>query len=469
MPELKLYNTLTREKEVFEPLMKDPTTWKKFVGMYSCWPTVYSTPHIGNFRATFTADLIRNTLKYFWYPVKAVMNITDVGHLVSDADDGEDKLEKGSRIDGISAWDVAKKYEDIFLKAMQELRIERFDVMPRATEHIQEQIQMVESLERQGYTYTIPDDGIYMDTSLVEDYGKLMGSNYKKRLADLNAGERVDIWGKRNSTDFALWKFSPKNEKRQMERDSPWGIWFPGWHIECSAMASKYLGEQFDIHHGGTDHITVHHSNEITQSECSFWHKPWVKYWLHNEFLQVDGGKMSKSLGNIYSLDDIKAKGYSPLDLRYFYFKAQYSNFLNFTRDALEQARSERLGLIKKIKNLVLTDEETDFQEKVYEALWDNLNTPKLFSEIHTALQHPTRKMLALLHQLEVNVLKVGLFDQVLDEEEEIPAEVLSLAEKRKEAKAGKDYALADQLREKIADLGWEIKDEKDGFSLTKK
>ena len=174
MPELKLYNTLTREKEVFEPLMNESENSKKYVGMYSCGPTVYSTPHIGNFRATFTADLIRNTLKYFGYPVKAVMNITDVGHLVSDADDGEDKLEKGSRIDGISAWDVAKKYEDIFLNAMQELRIECFDVMPRATEHIQEQIQMVQRLEEKGYTYTIPDDGIYMDTSLVEDYGKLM-------------------------------------------------------------------------------------------------------------------------------------------------------------------------------------------------------------------------------------------------------------------------------------------------------
>ena len=469
MPELKLYNTLTREKEVFEPLMNESENWKKYVGMYSCGPTVYSTPHIGNFRATFTADLIRNTLKYFGYPVKAVMNITDVGHLVSDADDGEDKLEKGSRIDGISAWDVAKKYEDIFLNAMQELRIERFDVMPRATEHIQEQIQMVESLEEKGYTYTIPDDGIYMDTSLVEDYGKLMWANYKKRLADLNAGERVDIWGKRNPTDFALWKFSPRNEKRQMERDSPWGIWFPGWHIECSAMASKYLGEQFDIHHWGTDHITVHHSNEITQSECSFWHKPWVKYWLHNEFLQVDGGKMSKSLWNIYSLDDIKAKGYSPLDLRYFYFKAQYSNFLNFTRDALEQAKNERQGLIKKIRNLTPAEWDDDFQEKIYGALWDNLNTPKLLSDIHLALLHPTQQTLSLLKELEDKVLKVWLFEPVIEESVEVPEEILYLAEARKQAKTDKNYALADQLRAEILEKWWEVKDSKDGFELIKK
>jgi cysteine--tRNA ligase len=269
--QIKLYNTLTREKEDFIPLMQDPNysgEKKDFVGMYSCGPTVYYTPHIGNLRATFTADLIRNVLKYFGYPVKAVMNITDVGHLVSDGDEGEDKLEKGAKRDGISAWEVAKKYEEIFLTAMNELNIQTFDVMPRATEHIAEQIALVQSLEAKGYTYEVPGDGIYMDTSKVEDYGKLMGPNYKKRLEDLRAGERVDMKGKKNPTDFALWKFSPTDEKRQMERDSPWGVGFPGWHIECSAMSSKYLGEQFDIHHGGADHITVHHPNEISQSEC---------------------------------------------------------------------------------------------------------------------------------------------------------------------------------------------------------
>lgn len=343
--QIKLYNTLTREKEDFIPLMNDPNYQgekKDFVGMYSCGPTVYYTPHIGNLKATFTADLIRNVLKYFGYPVKAVMNITDVGHLVSDGDEGEDKLEKGAKRDGIPAWEVAKKYEEIFLTAMNELNIQTFDVMPRATEHIAEQIALVQRLEAKGYTYEVAGDGIYMDTSKVEDYGKLMGPNYKKRLEDLRAGERVDMKGKKNPTDFALWKFSPINEKRQMERDSPRGVGFPGWHIECSAMSSKYLGEQFDIHHGGADHITIHHPNEIAQSECAFSKEPWVKYWLHNEFLQVDGGKMSKSLGNIYSLQDIKAKGYSPLDLRYFYFKAQYGNFQNFTWDALAQAKNER-------------------------------------------------------------------------------------------------------------------------------
>ena len=472
--QIKLYNTLTREKEDFTPLMQDPNYQgekKNFVGMYSCGPTVYYTPHIGNLRATFTADLIRNVLKYFGYPVKAVMNITDVGHLVSDGDEGEDKLEKGAKRDGISAWEVAKKYEEIFLTAMNELNIQTFDVMPKATEHIAEQIALVQHLEAKGYTYEVPWDGIYMDTSKVEDYGKLMGPNYKKRLEDLRAGERVDMKSKKNPTDFALWKFSLTDEKREMERDSPWGVGFPGWHIECSAMSSKYLGEQFDIHHGGADHITIHHPNEIAQSECWFWKKPWVKYWLHNEFLQVNGGKMGKSLGNIYSLEDIKSKGYSPLDLRYFYFKAQYGNFQNFTWEALEQAKNERAGLIKKIQNLTQTSEQAsaeDWKLRFDEALADNLNTPKLLSELHSALSKSGTELLPLLHELEEKVLKIWLFSRETPTSQEVPETIISLAEQRKQAKAEKNYALADELRTQITQAGWEIKDTKEGYELSK-
>lgn len=471
---LKLYNTLTRQKEEFLPFMQDPNYQgekKDFVGIYSCGPTVYYTPHIGNLKATFTADLIRNVLKYFDYPVKAVMNITDVGHLVSDGDEGEDKLEKGAKREGISARDVAKKYEEIFLTAMHELNIQPFDVMPRATEHIQEQIAMVQSLEKQGYTYEVPGDGIYMDTSKVEDYGQLMGPNYKKRLEDLRAGERVDMKGKKNPTDFALRKFSMVEGKREMERDSPRGRGFPGRHIECSAMSSKYLGEQFDIHHGGADHITIHHPNEVAQSECCFWKKPWVKYWLHNEFLQVDGGKMSKSLGNVYSLEDIKARGYSPLDLRYFYFKAQYGNFQNFTWEALDQAKNERAGLIKKIKNLTQTADETqnpEFKAQIDEALSDNLNTPKLLSALHLALAKGGKETLELIRELEEKVLKIWLFD-LESAALEIPENIIALAEQRKTAKAEKNYTLADELRAKIAEAGWEIKDTKEGYELTVK
>ncbi len=473
MKPLQLYNTLTRSKEDFIPLLADPANKKDKVWLYSCGPTVYSTPHIGNFRATFTADLIRNTLKYLGYSVISVMNITDVGHLVSDADDGEDKLEKWARLESSSAWDIAKKYEELFLSDIAELNIDRFDVMPRATDHIAEQIALVQTLENKGYTYTIEGDGIYMDTSKISDYGKLMGPNYKKRLADLNAWERVEMKGKKNPTDFALWKFSPTDTQRQMERDSPRGKGFPGWHIECSAMSSKYLGESFDIHHGGSDHVTIHHTNEIAQSECCFDHKPWVKYRLHNEFLQVDGGKMSKSLGNTYSLKDIKDHGFSPLDLRYFYFKAQYTNFLNFTREALTQAKNERLWLIKKIKNLIqnqdsLSSVDADLQNKFDQALGDNLNTPKLLTQLHIALSEPHANTLDIVKDLEEKVLKIWLFSADDFSEISVPDQILALAEQRKQAKADKNYALADQIRAELLDQWWEIKDTKDGFELIK-
>lgn len=473
MKPLQLYNTLTRSKEDFIPLLADPANKKDKVWLYSCGPTVYSTPHIGNFRATFTADLIRNTLKYLGYPVVSVMNITDVGHLVSDADDGEDKLEKWARLESSSAWDIAKKYEELFLSDIAELNIDRFDVMPRATDHIAEQIALVQTLENKGYTYTIEGDGIYMDTSKISDYGKLMGPNYKKRLADLNAWERVEMKGKKNPTDFALWKFSPTDTQRQMERDSPRGKGFPGRHIECSAMSSKYLGESFDIHHGGSDHVTIHHTNEIAQSECCFDHKPWVKYRLHNEFLQVDGGKMSKSLGNTYSLKDIKDHGFSPLDLRYFYFKAQYTNFLNFTREALTQAKNERLGLIKKIKNLIqnqdsLSSVDADLQNKFDQALGDNLNTSKLLTQLHIALSEPHANTLDIVKDLEEKVLKIWLFSADDSSDLDIPEQILLLAEQRKQAKTDKNYALADQIRAELLDQWWEIKDTKDGFELIK-
>lgn len=473
MKPLQLYNTLTRSKEDFIPLLADPANKKDKVWLYSCGPTVYSTPHIGNFRATFTADLIRNTLKYLGYPVVSVMNITDVGHLVSDADDGEDKLEKWARLESSSAWDIAKKYEELFLSDIAELNIDRFDVMPRATDHIAEQIALVKTLENKGYTYTIEGDGIYMDTSKISDYGKLMGPNYKKRLADLNAWERVEMKGKKNPTDFALWKFSPTDTQRQMERDSPRGKGFPGRHIECSAMSSKYLWESFDIHHGGSDHVTIHHTNEIAQSECCFDHKPWVKYRLHNEFLQVDGGKMSKSLGNTYSLKDIKDHGFSPLDLRYFYFKAQYTNFLNFTREALNQAKNERLGLIKKIKNLIQNQDsfssiDSDLQNRFDQALGDNLNTPKLLTQLHIALSEPHANTLDIVKDLEEKVLKIWLFSADDSSEISVPDQILALAEQRKQAKADKNYALADQIRAELFDQWWEIKDTKDGFELIK-
>lgn len=471
---LKIYNTMSRQKEEFVPLMEDPNyNWPKkdFVWMYSCWPTVYRDPSIWNYRATFTADLIRNTLKLFWYKVISVMNITDVGHLTSDADDGEDKLEKWAKREWISVWEVAKKYENIFMKGMKALNIDTFDVMPKATDHIAEQISLIQKLEEKAYTYEVPGDWIYMDTSKVENYWELMWPNYKKRLEDLNAWIRVDMWWKRNPTDFALWKFSPQNEKRQMEWDSPRWIWFPGWHIECSAMSSKYLGEQFDIHHWWADHITIHHPNEIAQSECGFGVHPWVKYWVHNEFLQVDWGKMSKSLWNVYTLEDVQKRWYSPLDLKYFYFMAQYSNFQNFTWEQLDVAKNTRQALIKKLQwREELKDrkefENDPFFKEAMEAVSDNINTPKLLAIIQSSLNNVNENTYAIITFFENNFLKLWLFEE--QEKVEIPSEIQELAQKRREAKKNKDWGTADSLRDQLTSLWWKILDRPDGFEVEK-
>lgn len=471
---LKIYNTMSRQKEEFVPLMEDPNyNWPKkdFVWMYSCWPTVYRDPSIWNYRATFTADLIRNTLKLFWYKVISVMNITDVGHLTSDADDGEDKLEKWAKREWISVWEVAKKYENIFMKGMKALNIDTFDVMPKATDHIAEQISLIQKLEEKAYTYEVPGDWIYMDTSKVENYWELMWPNYKKRLEDLNAWIRVDMWGKKNPTDFALWKFSPQNEKRQMEWDSPRWIWFPGWHIECSAMSSKYLGEQFDIHHWWADHITIHHPNEVAQSECGFGVHPWVKYWVHNEFLQVDWGKMSKSLWNVYTLEDVQKRWYSPLDLKYFYFMAQYSNFQNFTWEQLDVAKNTRQALIKKLQwREELKDrkefENDPFFKEAMEAVSDNINTPKLLAIIQSSLNNVNENTYAIITFFENNFLKLWLFEE--QEKVEIPSEIQELAQKRREAKKNKDWGTADSLRDQLTSLWWKILDRPDGFEVEK-
>lgn len=523
--QLKIYNTLTRQKEDFIPLMDDPNYKgppKDFVWLYSCGPTVYRNPSIGNYRATFTADLIRNTLKLLWYNVKSVMNITDVGHLVSDADEGEDKLEKWSKREGISAWDVAKKYEEVFKEGMKALNIDEFDIMPRATEHIPEQIALIQTLEEKWYTYTVENDGIYMDTTKVENYGELMWANYKKRLADLNAGERIEMWGKKHPTDFALRKFSPVNERRQMERDSPWGKWFPGWHIECSAMSSKYLGQQFDIHHGWADHITIHHPNEIAQSECAFDVHPRVKYWVHNEFLQVDWGKMSKSLGNVYNLEDIKAKWFSPLDLRYFYFMAQYGSFQNFTREILDQTAAWFTSLKKDFGILCINFLEKEkiiqMEDKIYsgipsciefrakylrtiigkemsntmiDALLNNFDSPNVLSIVrkyinlarNRATFRPnevlgTDEIIDIINNilyLDEKILKLNLFEYVKSwlivgqtEENLTPIEINDLANQRVQAKKSKDFKLADELRNEINLLWREIKDTKEWYELSK-
>lgn len=483
-----IYNTLTRKKELFKPRKK----WQ--VKIYSCGPTVYGDPHIGNLRAFATAWLLGDTLRALGYKVEHTMNITDVGHLTDDGDHGEDKMEKGSRKEWLTARDVARKYEDNFRKYISALGI-HFDYFPRATDHIQAQIDIVKSLEDKGYTYAIAWDGIYMDTSKVAWYGKLLPP---KHLAWIQSGERVEDVGKRNPTDFALWKFSPQGEKRQMERESPRGIWFPGRHIECSAMSRATLGDFLDIHTWGIDHIPIHHTNEIAQSECGFTDgKKWVNYRVHCQFLNIDATKISKSLGNVFSLPDIQAKWFDALDLRYFYLQAHYRSFQDFTREALEAAQKGRKGLQKKIRDILdtqvptlsdwlqkvsaksLRDDLTDafvgnFFDDVLQAMTDDLDTVKTLATInHTfntiakeKLTIDSKELLTVLHWLDTHILKIGLLDA--PEIVEVPADIQTIAQSRRDAKIAKDYAAADALRQQLHAAGRDMLDGKDGFQIQK-
>lgn len=468
--QIQLYNTLTRCVELFKPIHPPK------VGIYSCGPTVYGAPHIGNMRKYFLDDLIKNIIRYLWgYEVTHVVNITDVGHLTGenegDADHGEDKMEKWARREGLTARDVAKKYEALFHENCRLLKLDHFDVTPRATDHIAEQIDMVSQLESKGYTYTIEWDGIYMDTSKIETYGELMGENYKKHVAGLNAGERIEMGGRRNPTDFALWKFNMTGKKRDMERESPWWVGFPGRHIECSAMSIKYLGKHFDIHTGGIDHIPVHHTNEIAQSECSCTTSPWVNYRLHYQFLNINGTKISKSLGNIVTVQDILDKGYSAEDLRYFYLQAHYRSFQDFTWEGLEAVKKAR----KKLKQKLMLKgtngkkeskgEKGQFYEKIAGFLCNDIDTVKALSEIH-AQSDWSEQDLQDLYELDTKVLKLWLFDPDEEVVLDIPHAIQSLAEQRRTAKTEKNWAEADRLRKEIEGKGWEMKDGKDNYEL---
>ena len=477
--ELKLFNTLWREKQEFKPINK------KEVWIYTCGPTVYGKPHIGNLRAYIFSNTLRNVIEnILWIKVKHVVNITDVGHLTDDGDAGEDKLEKASKNEKKSAWDIAKEYENIFYDYLKKLNL-KFDIHPKATDHIQEQIDLIKKLEEKGYTYVIENDGIYMDTSKVKDYWKLLP---KGHIEGLLACARVQNDKKKNKTDFALWKFSPKDKKRQMEWDSPWWKGFPGWHIECSAMSCKYLWEQFDIHTGGIDHIPVHHTDEIAQSETAFWHK-WVNYWLHNEFLNLKSGKMSKSLWNVVTLDDIEQKWFNPLVFKYFIFTSHYRSKQDFSYEDLQAAekaynklKTRLLKFIENIKlnNLVIKDIQKIYENKLpwyemIEYLLDDIDTVKLIAYINKEVWNLYKKekldkkdlqILALIKYIDENVLKLDLFKKEEKKEVEIPDEIKLLAEKRFEAKKNKDFATADKLRDEIQKAGYSILDKKDGYKI---
>lgn len=456
MAKIYLFDTYTREVREFQSL--EPGK----VGLYTCGPTVYNFAHIGNLRTYIFEDLLRRMLVFNGYEVKHVMNITDVGHLVSDADTGEDKMEKGSRRTGKTAWEIAEFYTAEFRKDLERLNILEPTIWCRATDHITEQIDFIRCIEEQGYTYCT-SDGIYFDTEKLPSYGYLG----RLDIEGLQAGARIDMGEKHSPTDFALWKFSPPGEQRQMEWQSPWGTGFPGWHIECSAMSAKYLGPYFDIHCGGEDHITVHHTNEIAQTEACYGTRL-ANFWLHGYFLQVDeSARMSKSSGDFLRVETLVEKGYDPLAYRLFCLSASYRQKLNFSWEGLDAA-AKSLDRMRAISFELGEPGAVDegYLERFTEMINDDLNLPRAvaltWELVRADLPAAVRK---------ATLLK---FDQVLGlrlaewqpKVEEAPAEVLDLLARRQQARAEKRWKDADALRDEITARGWELMDTPEGPKL---
>ena len=460
---IQLYNTLTHSKQEFKPIDS------KEVKIYSCGPTVYSYAHIGNFRTYVFVDSLRRVLKYNGYNLKHVMNITDVGHLTSDADTGEDKMEKAARKEGKNPYEIAEFYTKAFMEDMHKLNIDMPNIISKATDNIPEMIEMVKDIIKNGYAYET-SKGIYFDVSKLDKYPVL--SNNK--LEGQEAGARIEVDPeKRNPYDFAIWIKAPENH--MMKWDSPWGLSYPGWHLECSAMGRKFLGKHFDIHTGGIDHIPIHHENEIAQSKGANGEIP-ANYWMHCEFLLVDGGKMSKSLGNIYTLKDLENKGVEPLAYKMFCFSAHYRNKLNFTfegvksyQKALERLRSgyeKHLLGNKKADDLKLQE----YEERFHKAINDDLNMPLAMSIVWEVIREENKS-------IEYAKL-IEKFDEVLgldirnyknyQKEIEIPDEVNELIQKRNIARKEKNWAESDKLRDEIKKMGYNVKDTANGVEISK-
>ena len=461
---MKLYNTLSRKKEEFKTLDGSDT-----VRMYSCGPTVYNYAHIGNLRTYVFMDLLRRVLKYSGYNVKGVMNITDVGHLTDDGDNGEDKMAKTAREQKKDPWQIAKYYTEIFMKDFGRLNIGVPEIVCKATDYIGEMIEYVEGLVENGYGYET-DDGIYYDISKFKDYGQLSGNT----LDDLKAGARIEVNdGKRNPYDFAIWKKAPK--EHIMQWPSPWGQGYPGWHIECSAMSRIHLGDVFDIHTGGVDHIPIHHENEIAQSEGLTGKNP-ANFWIHGDFMLVDGGKMSKSLGNTYTIDQLIEKGYSPMVFRFFCLNAHYRKKLNFTFEGMDGAKIsyERLcaALLKHKNSTAETDPKVleKYKAEFDSVVCDDLNVPAGLGVLFTMLKEPASKD---VYNLALEFDKVfGLdFDKIQEVEEvkaDIPSEIIEKAELMQAARKEKNWPVADALRAEITASGYTVKNTKDGYEIVK-
>ena len=469
---LKVYNTLTRAKEELDPV--EPGK----IRLYTCGPTVYDYAHVGNLRTYVFEDVLKRTLLLCGWEVRHVMNVTDVGHLVSDADDGEDKMAVGARREGKSVWEIAEFYWEAFRSDIERLNILPPDVWCRATEHIAEQIDLVSKLEAGGVTYVIDGDGVYFDTSKLDDYGKLA----RLDIEGLRAGHRVEMAaGKRNLTDFALWKFSPADQQRLMEWPSPWGVGFPGWHIECSAMAIKHLGERLDIHCGGVDHVAVHHTNEIAQAESALGHK-WCNVWMHGEFLTMAkeddgaGGRMSKSSGEFLTMDLLVEKGYDPLAYRYFLLNAHYRQQLAFTWEALDAAANAFRRLRRAVLELRqgfsgAESPPAGSLAEFREAVEDDLNMPRALAAMWKAAKDtdaaPGEVYASLLEMDRV----LGLGIEAMEEEQfdVDAAEVEKLLSERAAARQAKDFARADEIRKQLSDMDIEISDMRDDTTWRKR
>jgi len=506
---MKLFNSLTRQIEDFIPFND------KKVGIYTCGPTVYSYVTIGNWRTYFLGDIIVRTLQYLGYEVDYVMNITDVGHLtgdnLGDSSTGEDRLEKAATKENKTAWDIANMYTNDFLTGYKLLGLSKPKIFCKATDHIAEQIEMVKIIEEKGFVYKT-SDGLYFDTLKYETAGNNYGQ--LSNIDQVKEGARVEPNPeKKDPRDFALWKFSypngrdfdpnqdDKNTRRHMEWESPWGLGFPGWHIECSAMAQKYLGDQFDIHIGGEDLRSTHHPNEIAQSECATGKKPFVKYWLHGAFLQIDGGRMGKSLGNAYTITDIVNKGFLPEHLRYFYLTGHYRQPLNFTWESLENAKRSFNNLINKLVILeprladrqgsaigspqITSEASKQYQQRFIDTLSNDLQMPQVLALIWEMLKDeklPDGDKVALVLDWD-KVLGLGIGDSLqltgdryeyfgyktgikIFSQKELDQEIIDLIDQREMARRDKNWGMADEIREKLQGRGVEVKDGKERVEI---
>lgn len=464
---IKLYNTLTRQKEIFKPIQEDK------IGMYHCGPTVYNDLHIGNFRSYIFADILRRTFEQNGYKTTQVVNVTDVGHLTSDADEGEDKMTKGLIREGLpfsldAMHTLGTKYFKNFLSGIEKLNIKKPHQFPRASEHIEEQLHLVKVLYEKGYAYST-SDGVYFDTSKRPDYGKLSGADLEKQKEGARVSANLE---KRSPADFALWKFNT-----ELGWDSPWGKGFPGWHLECSAMSMKYLGEHFDVHTGGIDHISIHHENEIAQSESAT-ERPFVNYWLHHGHVLIDNAKMAKSEGNVITLDTLEEKGFDLLAYRYWLLTADYRKTINFSweamsgaQEALDGLRNHLLSLKQKrsIREKIKTPKpDSEYQAKFEALMNDDLNTPQAIALIweivkDSALSSGVRYATLLSFDKTLGLNMKGYNPQ------KPPKNVKALAQKREQARKNKDWDTADSLRQEIEEKGFSVLDTSTGPHIRKK